>query len=236
MYQTLIGSVVTILFALGGFFFGVVPVAKKSLDLQKQNTAIDREIAALRKKNDILASVDQETLQNNLLTLVSAVPPDKSLATLFDGIDAVTAAAGVSVTNLTLTRAGSLATESAKKITADEKGVGASILPFALTIEGSFDQVRQFLSTIVSIRRFFRIRSVELSVSDAAALVAHVNLDTFYTPMPTVIGGVAASITGLTDQESETIAQTGAIQLVSSVPTAVAASASGAGKSDLFTP
>ncbi len=235
-YQSLIVAAITVLFAAAGILIGVVPLGKKALELQKENVAAAREIATLRAKNEILSSVDEETLRTSLLTLAAAVPPEKSLATLFDGIDAVTATTGVSVTSLTLARAGSLATESAKKITADEKEAGASILPFSLTVEGSFDQVRQFLATIVSIRRFFRIRSVELSINDVALVIAHVNMDTFYSPLPTSIGSVGTTITTLTEQESETIAKTSAIQLVSSRPTEVVAPSEGAGKADLFSP
>ena len=237
-YQTILISVAMILSSLAGLLLGVFPLLQKTLAMEKETRAAVSEVSVLRAKQTLMDSMDGETLRADVLTLTSAVPADKSLSTLFGGVDAAAAVSGVAVTDLTLAKPGSLATESAKKLNAAEKEVGANILPFTLAIAGTHDQIRAFLETISSIRRFFRVRSVEESFEQPDTVEAHVSLDVFYAPMPTTIGSVGAPISALTEKETELIGRVAALQLIAA-PQEVAEGVTptaGGGKIDPFSP
>jgi len=220
--------------SLLGIFVGIIPAAKQALTLFGQIQGLATDVSLLRSKQTILQGMDESTLRNNLLTLASAVPPDKSLSTIMTTIDAVSGQTGVTVVDFTLTRPGSIATDAAQKMSADEAKIGSNVLPFSLTVRGTFAQIRAFVGKIAAVRRLFRVGSMNLTFT-AALVEARIDLEGFYFPYPAQVGTVIAPITPLADTDQKTIAAVSAMPL-SSVPIAVGtASASlSTGRTDPF--
>ena len=149
-----------------------------------------------------------------LADLVTAVPADQSLTSLFSTMDGLASEIGITVTELTLAKPGPLATESARRQSKEEKEIGTNLLPFTATIVGNYDQIREFLARAVKVRRFFRVRGFTLSLVDPTNVSVRMNMDAFYAPYLTVIGGVDTKIEALTETDERTIATVANLPLV----------------------
>lgn len=213
-YQNLIVSVVMLVFVLVGFMFGVLPAAQKVLSIQKEVRLLSTQTGELSNKSAILSAVDEETYRRYLADLVTAVPGDQSLTSLFSTIDGLASQTGVSLTDLALTKPGALATESARKQSVEEKQIGTNLLPFAVTIIGSYDQIREFIALAVKVRRFFRIRGFDLSLIDPTNVSVRVAMDAYYSPYLTSIGSVDSKVEALNAQDEKIITTVSNLPLV----------------------
>jgi len=238
-YQGLIVSAGILVVCVLGVLLGVVPLVRKTSDLNKENRSISAEVELLKNKVSVLESLDENAMRSDLLILLSAVPSDKSLSTLLDTLDGLTAKTGVSSGDFSLSKLGSLATESAQRLSADEKGVGSNILPFTINLTGRVDQLRGFLAASVSVRRLFRVRTFQVQFaktatgsSDMVSVV--VGMDAFYSPIPSAIGPVSQPLTPLTSADSDLIAKLEGMQLLVAPSSSLPPPSAGAEKTDPF--
>lgn len=202
-YQSFVVSAILLVSVIAGFIFGIIPAARKTLDLRSEAGIRTRQIEDLRVKASILASVDETSYRGYLADLVSAVPPDQSLTSLFATIDGLGNETGVVLTNLALVKPGAIATESARRQSAEEKQIGTHLLPFTVTVSGSYDQIREFLARVVSVRRFFRVRRFDLSLLDPTNVLVKMDMDAYYAPYLSSIGGTDTKIDPLTPKDEE---------------------------------
>ncbi len=237
-YQKLIVSIGILLVSGLGIVLGVVPILQKTIAMNTQFNNLSREVDVLKNKVSILESIDEGSIRNSAQTLLSAVPSDKSLATLLWTLDGLSAKTGVAAGNFSIAKLGSLATESAKRVTADEQAVGGNIVPFTINISGTLDQLRGFLAASISVRRLVRIRTLDVSFQktgsgSATMVTAALGMDTFYAPLPSMIGSVSQPLTALTSADDELIAKVARMQLMES-PSLTLPPTGGAVKSDPF--
>lgn len=241
-YQGLIISVGVLIISGLGFLFGVVPLVKKTIELNKESRALSQEVDVLKNKVSVLQSIDEGAMKNDLQALLSAVPSDKSLSSLLGTLDSVTAKTGVSAGNFSLSKLGSLATASSQRLNIDEKTVGSNIVPFTMNISGTLDQVRDFLATSVSVRRLLRIRSFEVSfvktdtesTGSAIGASAHMAMDAFYSPLPTSIGSIGQPLSDLTGEERDLVSKVVGMPLFVPPSSPLPPPALGPAKSDPF--
>lgn len=223
-----------LIFSLAGILLGVIPLAQKTLTLLESDQALSAEVKFLGSKAVILDTLDENTLRNIVLVLASAVPPDKSLPTVFTTINTVSGLSDVAITDLTLSNPGSIATASAKKLTSDEAKIGTNILRFSVSGVGSFSQVQTFLRSVVSVRRMFRMQTMNLSIS-GDEVTFRLDFDAFYVPYPTTVGSTE-SIAPFTDAQQKTISSVGALPLDSQTQESTISASVPSGKSNPFAP
>jgi Tfp pilus assembly protein PilO len=237
-YQQIIISVAILLVCIGSIIFGIIPAIGKLLALWETNATLTTKNQALRLKASVLASLDEETQRQNLNALIAAVPPDKSLPSIFSTIDGLSVNTGVAVTDFILTGAGSLATESARKQSGEEQKLGSNLLPFSVSIIGSYEQIRNFLESAVAVRRFFRVRQFELSFTGSSDLTATLGMDAYYASLPTHLGQIEQRLDLLTLKEEEVIAKVSTLPLLAQevVISAAELSSQPAGKDNPFAP
>ena len=238
-YQGLIISIGILIVCGLGLLLGVVPLIQKTIDLNTESRTISAEVDLLNNKVSVLQSIDENAMRSDLQTLLSAVPSDKSLSTILGTLDGLTGKTGVSSENFSLSKPGSLATESAKRLTADEQAVGSNILPFAISLTGTLDQMRGFLATSISVRRLFRVRSFDVSFlktgTESGSMVsANVAMDAFYSPLPSAIGSVSQQLTALTSTDTDLIAKVAGMQLLVQTSASLPPPSVGAAKPDPF--
>jgi len=233
-YRGLIFSLSILLVCILGFLFGIVPVAQQVINRAESLSSRTKDLNALKMKISVLQGIDENTLRTDLQTLLSAVPSDKSLATLLTTVDNLTAQTGVSVGSLSLTKPGSLSTASASQLTEDEKQVGSNILPFAVSVSGTFDQIRTFLSTASLVRRLFRVRTFNISFQDNNIVSTIVTLNAFYFPLPSTIGPVIQPVTLLSGADTDTVAKVESLRLLTGSMSPLPPPSSGPAKSDPF--
>ncbi len=205
-YQGIIIPVLMILIAVLGTVFGIVPIVGKIIQIRTDSVALSSSVLELQSKMTVLNNEDEQTYKDQLRQLILAVPSDKSLTTLFTTIDALGAQSGVTVVEVSLTKPGSIATQSAQKQTNEERQIGSSLLPFSVTIAGNYDQIHNFLAQVVSVRRFFRVRDFDISFLDPSNITVHLGMDAFYSPISLTIGPVDSPIEPLTAKENQIIA------------------------------
>lgn len=214
VYQSLAVSGAILLFCLVALIAGIIPMVQKVIDNVTQLSTLTQEHAALKKKLDFLSSLDEITLREDLANAVSAVPGDQSVPTLFSTVEALSAQTGVTIDQMN-TQGGSIATASAGKQSTLEKQLGTRIVPFTVTITGTFDAVEQFISRSSTIRRLIRIRTFAIGFpKDKVNISVTLNMDAFFEPFPTSLGNASSVIAPITSQEEDTLAQIRALTLL----------------------
>lgn len=210
-YQGLSVSVGILIVCVVGLVLGVVPIGKKGFDTAKDVRSLVTKVNVLQNKIFVLQSIDENEMRNDVQTLLSALPPDKSIGTLFDTIDGLTTKTGVSVDSFTIIKPESVGTASASQLTP---------VPFTVHFSGTLPQVKAFLAAAISVRRLLHVRSFDVtsppSTGSAGLVSVTVAMDAFYSPIPKAIGSVTQPITGLTNADSDLIAKISSMQLIQS--------------------
>lgn len=214
MYQGFVISASLFILVIAGLLFGIFPAVKKTLALRAEVTVLNKQMQDLRTKASILASIDETVYKNYLADLVTAVPADQSLTSLFSTVDGLAGQTGVTIADVGLSKPGTLATESARRQSQEEKEIGSSLLPFTVTVAGSYDEIRNFLDSAIRVRRFFRVRGFDLSLIDPTNVSVRMNMDAYYAPYLTIIGGLETKIDPLTEKDEQMIKYVASLPLV----------------------
>ena len=225
-YQEFFVSGALIVIVIVGTIFGIFPMIQKILSIREDSVALSDSVQKLQSKETILENINDQTYQTELAALVSAVPTDKSLPTLFSTIDAVSASTGVIVAELSLDRPGTLASGSADKQTAEEKKIGTSLIPFSISVKGNYLQIHDFIAQVINIRRFFRVRNFNISFRDPDNITVRLGMDAFYAPLESIATTIESPIDPFSADEThiittiENMRQPGALSSTISEPTA----------------
>lgn len=214
-YRSLIVSVGVVLVAFAGIFGGVIPAASSTLALVSELRASAERMSLLESKATTLQNLNSETLNEKLAILVSAVPTDKSIPTIFATIDRLSAEAGIVVSDLEIQSPGSLATEAATRQTAEEKQIGSLITPFSLSIEGTLNQTIAFIRSLTSVRRLLRVRNFDVNFISSGLVVTRLGVDAFYVPLPETLPSVGQPLAAGTSEEEAVLAKLSAYRWVS---------------------
>lgn len=168
---------------------GILPAIRASTKLVSSIRQLEKELLALHTKIEILTSLDETTLQNDLNILTSGLPIEKSLPSMIMTIEELAAKEGIGLTSLTMESGGQISTESAKRQSADEQKLGVNKLTIGISIEGTPEQVRNFIGNAHRVRRLMRISNFDFVLRGAVtALQSNILLDVFYAPLPKFIG------------------------------------------------
>ncbi len=215
-YQNLIISAAILLFCAIGFITAVFPAVEKIQSLLSDTQQLTDDTKALTAKLTVLNALDESSLRQQLSAVISAVPTDKSLPTVFSTIEGLAAQSGVSVVSVDIEGDTALATASAAKQTPEEKMLGTRTIPFSATIEGTLDAIQHFIALAPQVRRLLRIRTFAITFpSDAKPVRISLEMDAFYQPSPTSLGKTGAAIVTLSDAEQSVISKVSQLPQVS---------------------
>ncbi len=215
-YQNLLVSLVLLVFCLVSVIFGVLPSAHKIQELVSQMRDVSESTAGLQKKLDSLVLLDEGTLRQQLSSVLSAVPAERSFPTLFETIEGVAGQTGVAVLQMQISGGTTLATPSAAKVSAADKKLGTRTIPFTVTISGSLQAVQQFITVVPGVRRLLRIRTFSISFPrDDRPLTVAIDMDAFYEPLPTSLGSAKSVLPQLTSADDQIIGRLSAMPLIS---------------------
>lgn len=213
-YQPLIVAIGIFILLGVGFFLGMVPAFQRVTEVRDEAEKISRVVTNLQKKSLILDAIDEDLYRKYLAELVAAVPPDQSLTSVFSTVDGLAGQSGVTITDVSLSKPGQIASESGKKLTTEEKKIGSTILPFTLVISGTYDQIRAFFAQVTTVRRIFRVRRFDFTLLDPTNISARISMEAFYSPYATSLGGTETTIEPLTEKDE------GIVQKVAAMPVA----------------
>lgn len=233
-YQDIILPVVILALAVSAIVFGIVPAGSQVLDLWGKVSDTRENISSLSRKRAFLDSQNEFDLQNQLKTVVSAVPRDKSVPSVLGVVDSLSNQAGVTLVNFTLVGAGSLSTESAKLLTAEEKALGVSSLPFLVTISGPFSGVRAFIASATQVRRLVKFSNFDVSIVSSVSATMRANLSAFYVSLPQLPLLVEQSLPLFTTEDNATIAKLSSYNWLTEQTLALPPGGPGVGRADPF--
>ena len=234
-YQNLIISGVILLFCCVGVLFGVVPAVSKVQSLVGDVQQASDENAALQKKLTVLNSLDETALRSQLSEVISAIPNDKSLPTVFSTLDGLAAQSGVSVSSVNISGDTALASSSAVTLTPEERQLGTRTIPFSVMIEGSLDAIQKFITLAPRVRRLLRTRTFAISFPpDNRQIRIELEMDAFYEPLPSAIGAPSAAITPLSPVQQAVVTTLSQLPLANSAQISLPPPAVGAPRSNPF--
>lgn len=205
LYEGFVISGVIILFGIMAVVFAVIPGIRTTVDLYGKVGAIQRQVDALSGKLALLQSMDEESLRGQLAVLLSVIPQEKSVPTIFGTVDGLVAEAGVHITDMTLTNLGSIATGSATKSNSSTKVKGLSYLPFSLGVSGSYDQIQGFFGIVNKVKRLFTVENFDLTITKTGETTARIAMGAYYQPLPTKLGSVEIPIQNFSPAELATL-------------------------------
>lgn len=211
-YKGVMGSGALLVFAAIGIFLGIIPAGKRVYELYGQVNETAKSVATLRQKNAILDSLDENDLRQQLLTVVSAIPSDKSIPSIFLTIDQLASNNNVSISDMNINSPGSLATEAAKRQTTEEKVLGTSLLPFTISVSGQLTGMQSFFAKVSSVRRLVKLRNFDVSFahevsSPSGNISVKMGLYAFYAPLPALNPQAEQTLPTLTSDEYGVLAQ-----------------------------
>lgn len=168
--RKLVYTVTLVALGLGIIGFAIYPQIQESLAL---NTEYNRELPKVEKLQAKLAqlqSIDstEEFAQKDVVD--SALPSKKPLLEFLTSLNSIAIANNITVGNFELSP-GQISTDSADADTRTRSQQNASVdtLDLELEIEGSFDQLQQFLLDIEKISPFTTITKLSLGQGASAA-------------------------------------------------------------------
>lgn len=205
LYEGFVISGAIILFGIMAVFFAVIPGIRTTVDLYGKVGELQKETDALSGKLAFLQSMDEESLRGQLALLLSVIPQEKSVPTIFGTVDGLVAKAGVRITDMTITNPGSIATGSATKSTDSLKVKGVPFLQFSLNVSGSYDYIQEFFGLVNQVRRLFTVENFGLSIVSTGETQARIALRAYYQPLPTKLGSVQAPVQKFSQIEVATL-------------------------------
>ncbi|MBU1326704.1 type 4a pilus biogenesis protein PilO [Patescibacteria group bacterium] len=213
-YRTTIVSISLLLLCVVAVVVGVVPAYKKASTMRSNAKELSETVMLLRNKIDLLNSTDEDTLRSQVALTLSAIPSDKSVASLFSTIEGVANLSGVTLADITVSAVGKIATNSGVTKNTEEIQLSSTIMPFAASINGTYQQIRDFLEAANSVRRFVRVQAFSLAKGEGDVLTMSADMNAFYTPLPTSIGKPSDRIEAFTQDDQDLLTSISSMQLV----------------------
>lgn len=207
IYQGFVVSGMILIFSSVAVIFAVIPGVRVTQDLYENLKRTNKDIEILSGKLRILEGIAEEDIRDNLLMMLSGIPGEKSIPTIISTVEVLGNQTGVSIIDMSLVNPGSLATGAATRQSAAEKKFGASAIPFMLTVSGTYDQIRAFVSKVNTVKRIFDVTSFELNIGSNGQTQARVSLTAFYQPLPEKVGSVQTPVTILTPNQEKILAK-----------------------------
>jgi hypothetical protein len=186
-------------------FYALIPGVQHVRDIFISIDTTNKENAVLKKKVSTLTQFDEGTISQYVNTLLSAVPADKSIASILTTIDSVASQNNVTVMDLSIINPGSISSDAASMKISNSK-LGSNTIKISTTINGSPQNTYSFLSMIRKVRRLMRISSVTQTFAVSTATQSartKVELEAFYAPLPVTLGKIDAEVKPLSANEEQ---------------------------------
>lgn len=219
LYQGLLVSTAIIFISCGAVFYGIIPGFRTAQEIYRDNARLSKEVDAIKNRVEILQSFDENDLEQKMRLLIEAVPVEKDVPDFMLSLESLIQQFQITETDFAINPPGSIATESAKAPSPEEKNLHENIVSADLTINGSQENVINFMNTMVSVKRLLRSSEAQFDFDGEADVVtAKLKIDTFFAPLPEVIGKPTDPLERLTDAELAVFSKLEAYQVPQKIP------------------
>lgn len=210
-YQAFIIPLLIAFVSLGTIFLGLKPALLRTIQLYEEIKATRLIVAALNDKIQFLENLDESSLQNQLASLVSAVPIAKSPQTAIMTLEGIAAQNGVTLGDLSLSVAGSVATSAGDPVQADAK---STIPTFGISFKayGTTEQLLGFMSLLSRSRRLLRLRQFQFAYDTIPTEISG-TLAAYYLPLSTSAQSSDSPLKPLADSDLDLINRISNLQL-----------------------
>ena len=247
-----VGSIIISLLIVG---FVIWPKINEILALQKDNEQLAMQADSLENKADILAGLDKNKLEEQLIAAEQLLPSDKNVFSVLRQVEISAIQSGILLNKIeavagtineessTLPTVLSVPTAPATSTSNPAAGAilnqGAALeatskVQVKLTTTSDYTSLLKFLSNIYSFSRVVTVDSISLSpaIGESLQIRSSFNIDAYWKSLPLELGSIESPINLLTDDEEQLLVKVlkpEAIQ-APTVPTVPV------GRDDLFTP
>jgi len=189
-------SVILVIFA----FFLIAPRVGDILVLSKSIKSLEGKVASVDQKLTVLASLDSNMLISQVAEADKALPREKDVPGLLATLDNLAQGTDVSITSFQIVPGLVTATGSAQ-------ATGVQSMPFKMSIAGSYEGVKSFLTKAVNSNRTLRIRSMAMSTKsqEEASVSAALDMETFYQEIERIKFRPSDKLPDITREEQDAL-------------------------------
>lgn len=232
-----IGAIVASLFIIG---FVIWPKINEILDLKTDNKQLVLRAKNMEDKAGILASLDKNKLEEQLVSAEQLLPSDKNVFSILRQVELNAAQSGVLLNKIeavagTINEVNSpiapiVPTASSGDLTGDL----APKVQIKLSITSDYLALLKFLSSLYSFSRVVSVDSISLSAAlgESLQIRSSFTVDAYWKGLPVELGSIENPIERLTGSEEQLLQAVSRPESIQAptVPTVAV------GRNDLFTP
>jgi len=216
---------------------GILPMWKTTWQKVTTMNELTKEIEKLRTKSQELEALNKDKILSDYEYVITAVPNEQSVSTFMTTVDTLATEKNVTLRSFTIDTIGISASASAQKKTSEEQSLGASIVSANVSLDGSLEDIRDFLVTVGSIRRLLRIKQFNISFGKQSSMTCQIQLEAFFLPLPATIGKPSDPLPKYSEDQKNALTRLSGFPLVSVVQEPVTGSINvETGRTDLFIP
>ena len=169
---------VTIVVCLLLIFYVIMPQLNNWFSIRKQVIAARGRIATLQSNITFLNSLDRATLDQQLQTASTALPPEKDFSTMLNAISDAANASGISLNDFAF-QVGNIASSSGQA--ADIRYRDIATIKITLVANGSIDQIHTFIATLSK-----RTPLSEVTNLDGTGKNVSISVQFYQKPLPKI--------------------------------------------------
>lgn len=188
-------------------YYGIIPGIKAVQRYYDESNRLAKDVVAIKKHVNVLQALDDDVLQRQVDILVAAVPTDKSLGTVLSTIDTAASQVGATLIGLIIKAPGSIATGSALPAAKVDPKLSQNTILSEINVNGTPEQINQFLDTLVKIRRLVRVSQANISYGEENVVKTTLTVEGFYSILPEVLSKPTDEIVLLTAKQEDLIAR-----------------------------
>lgn len=186
------GTIVVVVVILTVMF--LIPNLQKIQEMANSSVTYEQTLNNLQEKVAILDGVQKEEELEKLKKIVTVLPEEKDVFTIFAGIDTLERESGVIITKSDF-KVGVVSTESAVVQSSKEDNLFVEINFDAF---GSKDSVKKLFDVLHSVKtRLFTAKDVKIGYLTPDSLSISFTLLAYYLPFPAKLGNVDSPISPL---------------------------------------
>lgn len=215
---------------------GLLPAIEKTKNIWVSVKYLRENVRLLSGKAAQLDRIDEQVLSKQFADLVSAVPIDKSLQSIFLTSDLLLSQSGLSISSIILQSPGSIASGSGTGQNKQDKTTGASKLTFTIIGKGSYDQVKAMLQSVHAIRRLVNLKKIDISFNKSDSANVQMEVEAYYKPLSGARPLVESPLSSISNEDQLVMTKISSYPWLSQPFANVSSRINSQGKADPFAP
>lgn len=194
-------SSVVILSVLVLSYYFLLPNLSKAQEIYSGQKQLRTRLTVLRKKDDLLSSIDSKVYQDSINKLTGILPGSKDYVSLFYTFDNLQMESGVTILKTEL-QFGSISTLSGK-LKKDTLS-SAFIIPVKVEIIGDIDQINKFIYSLNDLNnRIITVNKISWGSKADGLYTVSFEGNSYFYPLPSKIGSIDAPLIEINEEQQK---------------------------------